>query len=193
MPKDYKERASSKKRTPKKTTPAWIFFIVGFISGAFAVGLLSLKTSIPEGENELAEMGSNIEKKTIIKETGTDEKKPPKPEFQFYSLLPEMEVPVTDEELVTASRPQKPKLKPVSMALYRLQIGSFRKMQDANKVKNKLALMGIPTEIQRVTIDGNRTFHRVRTKPLNGKKVLNELRTRLQNNGIDSFPIRLKG
>jgi len=74
---------------------------------------------------------------------------------------------------------------------YMLQMGSFRKYADADRLKASLALVGIRAEIQKVRINSKDTFHRVRAGPYTREKV-NILRARLKENSISSLVIKLK-
>ena len=48
---------------------------------------------------------------------------------------------------------------------YVIQVGSFRKFEDADRVKATLALSGLETFIQKVTVEGRGEFYRVRVGP----------------------------
>lgn len=72
-----------------------------------------------------------------------------------------------------------------------LQMGSFRKYADADRLKASLALVGIQAEIQKVKIDNGETFHRVRAGPYTQEKV-KLLNAKLKQNRINSLMIKLK-
>jgi cell division protein FtsN len=72
---------------------------------------------------------------------------------------------------------------------YVLQVGSFRKSSDAERLKAQLAMLGIQTSIQTVTIASGQTYHRVRTGSYT-KADANALRSRLKSNGHD--PMMMK-
>ena len=74
--------------------------------------------------------------------------------------------------------------------LYVLQAGSFSRYEDADRRRAELALQGIESSIQRVTID-DRTYHRVRIGPIDDLDELNMLRSRLRAARIDVLRIRL--
>ena len=57
---------------------------------------------------------------------------------------------------------------------------------EADKVKARLALLGIVSEIQTADVSGRR-FHRVRVGPIDDLGELNRLRARLRQNGIESI------
>ena len=48
---------------------------------------------------------------------------------------------------------------------YVIQVGSFRKFEDADRVKATLALSGLEAFIQKVTVEGRGEFYRVRLGP----------------------------
>lgn len=116
---------------------------------------------------------------------------PPKPRFDFYNLLPEMEVIVPDEDIQGTPMPEGVKQveKP---GTYLLQAGSFRNRQQADQLRAKLALLGLETNIQTVSVDSRQAWHRVRVGPFNNLPDLNEARALLKKNGVDAILIRLK-
>ena len=104
---------------------------------------------------------------------------PPKKSFDFYSVLPEMEVVIPDAELsakakaeqarqaLAASQAQaQPAGAPAGVAPpapvesgsgYMLLAGSYNDAHAADEAKAKLALLGIVARVQPVTING-KTF-----------------------------------
>ncbi len=117
---------------------------------------------------------------------------PPKPRFDFYNLLPEMEVIVQDEEIQGA--PSKEGVKRVEQpGTYLLQAGSFRNRTQADQLRAKLALLGLETDIQSVSVNSKQAWHRVRVGPFSNLQELNQARSLLKENGIDAILIRLKG
>ena len=111
--------------------------------------------------------------------------------FDFYNLLPEMEVVVPDEEITGA--PGKEGGKRVEQpGTYLLQAGSFRKQAQADQLRAKLALLGLETRVQAVSVNSAQTWHRVRVGPFSNLADLNQARSLLKQNGIDAILIRLK-
>ena len=113
---------------------------------------------------------------------------PPKNRFDFYDILPNFEVviPETDPEVAADIGPQAVKIP----GTYVLQAGSFTSYEDADRRRAQLAMQGIESSIQRVSID-ERTYHRVRVGPTNDLDELNMLRSRLREARIDVLRIRL--
>lgn len=110
------------------------------------------------------------------------------PRFTFYSMLPNFEVVIPEEEPeVEVDREPKAIDQP---GVYVLQAGSFSSYADADRRRAQLALQGIESRIQRVAID-DKTYHRVRIGPIDNLEELNVMRTRLRAAKIDVLRIRL--
>ena len=71
-----------------------------------------------------------------------------------------------------------------------LQAGSYRKFEDADRVRAQLALQGIESNVQRVAID-NDTWHRVRIGPISDPAELERVRTRLKEAEVDFLVVRV--
>jgi cell division protein FtsN len=99
----------------------------------------------------------------------------------FEVIIPEQEPDVSqDKELKAIERPGN----------YVLQAGSFTDFADADRRRAQLALQGIESRIQRVSID-DKTYHRVRIGPTRDLDELNALRNRLRQAQIDVLRIRI--
>ena len=205
MARDYKSRASAGRKQKRAPASAWVGFASGLLVGLFIALLVWLKLTPeaslkphPESTLRQPEVPQDEIEMPVAKPK-QEQTAAPKPRFDFYTILPEMEVVVPDPEppadeaapegaapVVTAGVK-----KADSAAYYMLQMGSFRKFGDADKLKASLALVGIEAEIQKFTLDGGEVFHRVRSGPYSRNQV-NALRTRLSQNSINSLVIKLK-
>jgi cell division protein FtsN len=192
---DYKNRARSKRKKSQGHASCSIWFFGGALVGAFAVGLLWLKM---DADLSQAPVPGVTQHKPSASQTKPET---PKPTFEFYTILPEMEVVIPDEELVAPEPPRAsgssaPVETPPSAfqqgTAYILQMGSFRKYADADRMKAKLALIGIEAEIQKVSINNRDTFHRVRSGPYRGQRQLNAARKLAKENNIATLVIKLK-
>jgi cell division protein FtsN len=107
--------------------------------------------------------------------------------FDFYEILPqfEVDVPAADSRAAPSVR-TRPVEEP---GRYLLQAGSFGAAADADRLQASLALRGIESHVQRVTIDGT-VFHRVRIGPISDLTALNRTRQQLRDAGID--PLLMK-
>ena len=111
------------------------------------------------------------------------------PRFTFYDVLPNFEVVVPDETPdETADRGLQAVVEP---GLYVLQAGSFSTATDADRRRAELALHGIESRIQHVTIN-DRNFYRVNIGPIDDLDQLNLLRSRLRAAKIDVLRIRVR-
>jgi len=171
--------------TQQKKSLPWGPMFLSFAVGLFVMFLIHLKDDVvPEKTGHQAK----VEKKSKAIE----------PTFEFYSLLPETEVVVDEPKLskkiiVTAPvQAEKNKKNSVNKVKYMLQVGSFRKLSDADAHKAKLAFLGIESKVQTVTIDNKDTWHRVQVGPIIGRKKADALKKHLQQNGIDSLLVRAK-
>jgi cell division protein FtsN len=113
---------------------------------------------------------------------------PAEARFDFYELLPQFEVVIPESEPdVRRDSAAKGVEQPGS---YVVQVGSFATLTDADRMQANLALLGIESRIQRVTIDSD-VYHRVRIGPINELNDLNGIRRRLRDARIESLLIKV--
>ncbi|MCW8943163.1 MAG: SPOR domain-containing protein [Sedimenticola sp.] len=206
MPRDYKSRATPQRKGKKQPVSGWVWFVGGLLVGLFICLLVWLK--LTPSDQAKPRPSAVTRKHTPAPEEAAPVLEPaqqqpattPKPRFDFYTILPEMEVVVPDPEPEETPAPTTSGAAPVvaggakpgtASAYYMLQMGSFRKYGDADKLKASLALVGIEAEIQRFVLEGGEVFHRVRSGPYTSSQV-NSLRSRLAQNKINSLVIKLK-
>jgi cell division protein FtsN len=110
-------------------------------------------------------------------------------QFEFYEMLPKFEVVIPEQD--GAAAPAAPGAGPVEKpGAYILQAGSFRNAADADRVRAQIALQGVESKIQKVTIDRD-TWHRVRVGPITNLQQLEDTRSKLRNARIDALVIRV--
>lgn len=118
--------------------------------------------------------------------------------FDFYSILPKLEVVTPDQEIygekqsLSGEGIEKTIKAIKSSGHYLLQVGSFRKASDAERVKAELAFLGVESYVEPVVIDSSKTWHRVRVGPFNDNKVLDKVRNRLLDNRVEVMVLRVK-
>ena len=90
------------------------------------------------------------------------------------------------------SQPQ-PAVKPAASSggNYFLQSGTFNTMDQAERLKAQLALLGLGASVQKVTINRN-TIHRVRVGPFRDYTALNAARAKMRQHGIQSTPVMIR-
>ena len=229
MPRDYKHRARRKKKRSKLSP--WAGVLGGLLIGLFVAFLVYIKMQAkPDPHVYLQESIQPPAEATPQEDAGAEKAPaekvptPPKPRFDFYTLLPEMEVVIPEEEIsegLKQATPPVQKTAPVETAqpaeaatrlqptaavattttrpaspvaeTYYLQVGSFKNGAQAERFKAELALQGMQTSIQTVTINNKDTYHRVRVGPFRDLSALDKTRQTLKKKGIDSTPIKVTG
>ncbi len=211
MARDYKNRSSRKNGGSR--VAGLVTFIAGLVTGlCVAVGFVLVK-----GLPDLLSTSGDQQPVVITTAPGKDKRQAavdqkeqsadettanatPSPRFDFYTILPEMEVSVPEWESEASESSAKesaaaetsPVGKEDGVESYILQIGSFREPDEAERVKAQLAMLGVTTEVQRVVIDGGDVWHRVRAGPYRDAGELKQTRQRLIENDIDFMLLRLK-
>ncbi len=108
--------------------------------------------------------------------------------YDFYNVLPKFEVVVPEKDKdVRRDVPAQPVEKQGS---YILQAGSYKDFNEADRIRAQLALAGIESKVQRVSVD-NDTWHRVRIGPLTDLAELNRIRGKLREADLDVLVIRV--
>lgn len=114
----------------------------------------------------------------------------PKPRYDFYTILPEIETVLPEREPVARSKPGgSARTEGVS---YVLQAGSFARFDDADRLRAQLTLNGLTAHIQKVTIEGKGEYHRVRLGPYGDIADLNDADRRLRGLGIQGLRLKVK-
>lgn len=109
-------------------------------------------------------------------------------QYDFYEMLPKFEVVVPEREKAVS-----PEARPAAIerpGAYVLQAGSYRNFADADRVRAQLALQGIESKIQRVSIDKD-TWHRVRIGPMKDLAELNRTHERLRQADVEAIVVRV--
>jgi cell division protein FtsN len=187
VPRDYKNRAQ--KKPPKRPLPGWLWLLTGLLLGGFIAALFWLQGQSDEAGGEW--VGSKPDRPPQgVTEKPVEPPKPPKPRFDFYEMLPRMEVEVPEAELredrpASAAPPAR-----AAETDFHLQIGSFKRPEDADRRKAELTLLGFDVSVTRARIGPNDIRYRVRSGPYSGKAAVNQARQRLSASGFDSIVVR---
>ncbi len=191
-PRDYKHRRKSSGKS--KPARSWLWFVAGLLIGV-AGTLFAVYQEYVSAEGVVqavrdAASSDRPEASAEGKERKA-EKKAKRPRFEFYTMLPEMEVVVPEHEL-TGVRTAASQQAESDDVTYVLQAGSFRKLAQADRLKAELALIGMPAQIQTVSIEGGTKWHRVRVGPFTNLQALNEARSELQSNGLKVMVLKIR-
>lgn len=195
MPRDYKHRAHDRRK--RKPVSPWLGMFAGVLIGLFIAFLVYLKILLPQS-NDVSSGGAGIastQEQQDVRDVRKVKKNvippPPPPRFDFYNILPEMEVVVPEREIEARTEPG---VEPAELTgTFLLQVGSFKNFEQADRLKAKLSLLGFETDTQKVTINGKDTFYRVRVGPFPSLDTLETARANLRKKGYESIPIRITG
>ena len=195
MTADYKSRATRKQ---KNSLPGYVWLLSGLAIGLFIAFIVYLDKQ-PENtkdfgsavQQELEKLKKQTKKDSTTK-TKTSEKKEQK--FNFYTILPELEVLIPESETRPPDSTSETTDKTITNATkkqYVLQVGSFQNINDAEKLKANLAFLGLEANIQHVTVN-QQAWHRVRTGPYLNKQLLYKNQKLLKQNNIPAISMELK-
>jgi cell division protein FtsN len=205
MVRDYRRGAA--KVTPRRTRPrscVW-WFLLGTLTGSFGVGLywmtqtrgpVTPPVAIAPKPERPAPQEPSFQFENILRDTVVDIKPDDKP---LPPPAPRPEPPPPDEpdapvkpSTPPADAPKKTTAAPAGSGTYVLQVGSFKTAKDADRMKAQLALLGVSTRVQPVTMKNGDIWHRVLTGPLDGKKAMEQTRAALQKHGKEAIPVKVK-
>lgn len=186
-------RARHKRQTGAgQGLPGWAMLTIGLIIGLFVAFLVYLDDldAPPSAAVESGDTGDDERRVAGTGSPGED-----KPRFEFYSILPDLEVIVPDAP-APEERPGDAGEDAVSTEIdpegtYYLQVGSFQKAEQADRMKAQVLLLGLDVDIETVTVNGER-WHRVRIGPYADQAKLGAAQRRLRENEIDYLVLRQK-
>ena len=183
MPRDYaKQRKQGSRRAKpntRKRQPAsqpsrgWQWYSAGLLSGVL-LSLLLYLGSLPSGPGSTPQTDSNLA-----------EIEPPKPRFDFYTLLPEQTIDLDvapDQSVVAAANS-------TSSGFYLLQAGSFKQREDADRRRAQLLLLGLDPTIEETNGDNGR-WYRVYLGPFKSRTKLNKARSLTAAQNIDTLLLK---
>jgi cell division protein FtsN len=207
MAKDYRRSASAapSKRKQCKSCTWWL--IVGVAIGVVASNILSPREDRPKPTDETTATAAKTERpplqkpsfrfEEILTDSESDSGKSParaasapKPQTPKPTRKPEPP-PETAEATPPPAEIPEPLEKPRSGSVV-LQVGSFGRAADAERVKAQLALLGISASIQSATLSNGRVTHRVRTGAFASKQEAQQVQSILKRNGKDSLALPVK-
>ena len=194
MVKDYKHTSSSQTASRKKTKreerrgmSGGTGLLVGLTLGllvAAGVFIYDRSGQIATRQTEHTTPQATAKNEDIKTETTPEV---PKPRFDFYTLLPELEVIIPESEI----KEEQARIAPKENIRYTLQVGSFRSHDDADSLKAQLAFLGIESDIQKVSSGGEKWF-RVRVGPFGNTRDMNKIRNRLHANDYNPMLVKDK-
>jgi len=178
--------------------------VIGSLGTIMWQGLQSRDSDVGSGIRQMIE--NSREQSIQQAEVDPSPEVVPQPQqtnYDFFTVLPEIEVVVSeDEESAAQAKPVvaaakesdvKQAVEPPkqSNSAYMLQAGSFNRSADAERQKATLALIGLSSVIQKITIHGRGDFYRVRLGPFVNHGKMLEVDERLQQEGIKALRLKV--
>ena len=194
MPRDYKNSGSKKSKKREKPPGSWLSFLSGLACGLLVAFVVYLwRDEVPSiGPQRAVEIEQVIyeddPENTEFSDIAIDDT--PTPKFDFYNILPEVEVKVPDWQLEETDDDKAGSLQPGN---YVLQVGSFKEVKDADRAKAQLALSGLQAKIHRVVINGQDVWYRVHIGPFRDEQKIQATRRKLIESKKDFIVIRMGG
>jgi cell division protein FtsN len=187
MARDYKT-----KRKPSRGLSGWMGLACGLGLGLAIAGIVYIKdhrpdaptTRVAKADKKKSRSYEQPDAESADAGTRDDAAK----SYAFYDMLPKFEVVVPEKEKDV--RPDIRAVPETRRGTYVLQAGSYKNFADADRVRAQLALQGVESKVQKVSVD-NDTWHRIRIGPISKLDELNRLRTILRKADVDVLVIRV--
>jgi len=245
MTRDYSKKKSSKRRssaTPKvaekKSFAGLIYMVVGLSIGLFIAFLVYLDQQPTTSSNKLAHPANpnrtqssknvNNSKTKAIKKAKVAEKKATKknnkqqkpiaqvPKYEFYTMLPDVEIEVNVPPVVEKSTIKKKVVKETTNTakvnkaattkqqlrvdksrksppklnnknLYQLQVGAFQSKDKAESMKAQLAFMGVQSKVSSSILTNGKNVYKVKIGPSKDENNLKLIKSKLKKMNINTF------
>lgn len=176
-----KPAAKSKKARKSRNIPWGLLLVVlvsGIVLGKLLAGAQSDGSGLGSGLRSLLD---NFESEPLDDDQAIAElidEKSTETEFDFYSVLPDIEQVMPDD------LPESVPTRPDANLLYYVQAASFRQQTDAEKLRARLALKGFKSITQARTSEETGTFFRVRLGPYPDRRKAKTVKNQLQRVGV---------
>ncbi len=194
-PKRPAQRGSAVRRGPpsraaatRQGVPGWLWMGAGLAIGLFVAVLVY----IGKGARPIATPGVGA---SPTREAAPAIIIPPKQpsRFSFYELLPSYEVVIPSSDARAAVKAGKPTTPDIAApGQYLIQVGAYKTSAEADRDKARLALLGVESRIEQVTIDQTQTWYRVRIGPESSLAQAQEIVDRLDGDGIKGALVKVK-
>ncbi|WP_459616367.1 SPOR domain-containing protein [Bordetella sp. 2513F-2] len=115
---------------------------------------------------------------------------PPDDLGALIATLPSGDAPAPVAPAPPAAKPAAPAVQPPAAGgTYFLQVGAYRVLKDAESLRARIILLGLPVTVQRAEVNGVQ-INRVRVGPYARLDDMNRARSRLGENKIESTVVR---
>jgi cell division protein FtsN len=211
-----KQSKQAYRESEKTAWPAWVWLGIGVLLGLVISATVLIKDWAPMLRKKNlpqpnAEATAPKESEQAVADEASKKPVPPKKQYDFYSVLPEMEVVIPPDELSAKARAEQQKQQaalaaaqnnpnaaatpPVTTppadanARYVLLAGSYGDAKTADEAKAKLAMLGIIAKVQTVSVNG-KTWNRVMVGPYANASDTEAAQKTLADAGVKAIPMK---
>ncbi len=174
MPKDFAKKQHNANPTPQGLQSGTLF-LAGFLLGFFTCFLGALWYFIPVTDPAPANADHPLAEPEVIAN---------EMQWDFYEIFPRSVVPVVEEYDETGDRIS------VDQFAWALQAGSFQEIDDANKMRGELILLGLDVVITTVKVSGH-DHYRVIVGPFDTELGRNRAQDKLAQAQIESLALKI--
>ncbi|MDH4040759.1 MAG: SPOR domain-containing protein [Gammaproteobacteria bacterium] len=170
-----RQGGSSRAAADSRPGSGWRSYFAGLLSGVFLCFLVYLATLPP------ADAPAPGPEATAVASVPAE---PPKPRFDFYTMLPQqtLDGPVEPAEVTTPPAG-------ATEESYLLQAGSFRQREEADRRRAELLLLGLQPSVEESDSDTGHWF-RVYLGPYNSHAQMTRARSLMAAQDIDSLLLK---
>lgn len=203
MARDYKKERG--KSPPARAPGSWLSFLTGLGIGLACTALTWFWFQQPVQTRTPTPATAAMPAAPLPVPPVTEEPPPPpetpvtRPTFDFYTILPEIEVKIPDSEVPAAAESANPPPEGIpapapatDTGSYLLQVASFQSREDAEQSKAMLALQGVQANIHAVGINGQSWF-RVHVGPYDDLGQAQQTRGQLDQLGFKAIVLKVGG
>lgn len=187
-------RSGASRQDQPRPVPGWVWVLGLTILGAFG-GFLYYLTQVPteqpaQTQQPAKQAPAAVEPKpkqppADTAKTAKNVKEEPA-RFEFYDMLPKTEVvPPKVEEYQPSDKKQE-------QYHYLVQVGSFRRMEEAERQRAMIAFQGLKGQIDQVTSDDGSRWYRVHIGPFSSRSQMNRAVDKLVAMDIQPLVKRIK-
>jgi cell division protein FtsN len=171
--------------------PGWIWGLMGLSIGLFAAGWVWIDR--PAKPSPLVTSAAP-ETKPEPQQQKTIPLPPKQPsKYAFYEMLPSYEVVIPREDAAASAKSGKPATPDIAApGQYLIQVGAYKTRDEADRSRANLALLGVESKIEQITIDQSETWYRVRIGPQPSLAKAQETMQLLDENGIKGMLVKVK-
>lgn len=199
-----RRKKNSKRRTIRVDFQGLLLFAMGMVIGSLVTilwqGMQTSGSSIGAGIRDMMEKSRQQEQadNAANRARSRPEEAPagaePQTSFDFFTILPEIEVVVPDgsgDDSASSGTAENASTVEENAGSFMLQAGSYQRTADAERLKAELALLGLVSVIQKITIQGRGDFYRVRLGPFASHHEMVAVDERLGTHGIKTLRLKI--